>query len=207
MEPPLLTLTDFYFRRNMKQPNYYAIIPAAVRYDNRLRANEKLMYGEITALTNKTGECWASNRYFAELYDVTTASVSKWIKHLEEMGYITTQIIYKDNSKEVAKRIIKLAGVLTFVDGGINICLGGYQQKFKDNNTSNNNIKIINDDGTLISQRLSDEEFDKLDAKYENLLDLLDMIDNQVVEPSAIKKPYNYICAIADKQNWERKLP
>ena len=35
------------------KPNYYAIIPANIRYDNSLKAIEKLMYGEITVLTNK----------------------------------------------------------------------------------------------------------------------------------------------------------
>lgn len=42
----------------MEQPNYYAIIPACVRYA-KIKANAKLLYGEITALANKTGECYA----------------------------------------------------------------------------------------------------------------------------------------------------
>ena len=32
--------------------NYYAIIPATVRYNQKLKAAEKLLYGEITALSN-----------------------------------------------------------------------------------------------------------------------------------------------------------
>ena len=36
---------------NAHKPNYYAIIPANVRYDEKLSPNEKLFYGEITALT------------------------------------------------------------------------------------------------------------------------------------------------------------
>ena len=35
------------------QINYYAIIPATVRYSKELKATEKLIYGEITALANK----------------------------------------------------------------------------------------------------------------------------------------------------------
>ena len=35
------------------QVNYYSIIPATIRYDNRLKASEKLIYDEITALTNR----------------------------------------------------------------------------------------------------------------------------------------------------------
>ena len=39
-------------------PSYYAVIPADVRYDKRLKANEKLMYGEITCLSQKEGYCY-----------------------------------------------------------------------------------------------------------------------------------------------------
>ena len=39
------------------QVSYYSVIPATVRYDRRLKAAEKLIYGEITSLTNKKGYC------------------------------------------------------------------------------------------------------------------------------------------------------
>ena len=35
------------------QVNYYAIIPATVRYDKELKPAEKLLYSEVTALANK----------------------------------------------------------------------------------------------------------------------------------------------------------
>ena len=87
---------------------YYSVIPANVRYDKDLTPNAKLLYAEITSLCNEYGYCWASNSYFANLYGVTTVSISKWIKSLAEKGYIETEIEYKKDSKEILNRYIKI---------------------------------------------------------------------------------------------------
>ena len=91
-----------------EQPNYYSIIPANIRYNKNLKPNEKLLYGEITALCDKNGYCWATNNYFAELYEVHKNTIGTWINHLKELGYIDVVIIYKDRTKEIDKRIIKI---------------------------------------------------------------------------------------------------
>ena len=88
-----------------EQPNYYAIIPATVRYDTNLKYAEKLLYGEITALANKNGYCYAQNKYFADLYNVTAVSVSRWISHLQELGYIKTEVIRNENKEIVSRNI------------------------------------------------------------------------------------------------------
>ncbi len=72
--------------------SYYAIIPANVRYCSKLTPNAKLLYGEITALCNKKGYCWATNNHFAKLYNVSKTSISKWISDLEENGFIKCRI-------------------------------------------------------------------------------------------------------------------
>ncbi len=110
-----------------EKPNYYAIIPAEVRYSN-LKPNAKLLYGEITALSNKTGYCFASNNYFAELYNVNKNTISRWISDLKRLGFITIQIERSAN-KEITKRII---GIVKNVDTPID-------KKVKDNTTSINN--------------------------------------------------------------------
>lgn len=77
----------------MDKPAFFAILPAAVRYDARLKPMERILYSEITALADQTGYCYASNRYFIELYGVTDRAVQKWIKDLTECGYITVEVL------------------------------------------------------------------------------------------------------------------
>lgn len=136
----------------MENPNYYAVIPAVVRYDKSLRANEKLLYGEISALTQKNGECWASNSYFADLYDVTPQAISKWILDLEKKGYIKIKYIRAENTNNIDKRIIRM--VSTNIDRVSTKDLGGYQQKFKENNTSINNKKEKEEEKIFSSEDL-----------------------------------------------------
>jgi len=123
----------------MDKKSYYAIIPASVRYDGNLTPNAKLLYGEITALCNEKGYCWAKNNYFAELYAVSKVSISKWIGNLKDAGYISVDMEYKKGSKEILNRYIRI------LDGGIKENLDTPQRKvndpikenFKDNNTVN----------------------------------------------------------------------
>ena len=96
--------------------SYCAIIPASVRYDKRLCPNAKLLYGEITALCNEKGYCWATNAYFSTLYNVSIRSIINWINELENAGHI---YINYDNyaisngvltEKHYTKRYIMLSG-------------------------------------------------------------------------------------------------
>lgn len=126
--------------------NYYAIIPAKVRYDKSLTSAAKLLYGEITALSNETGYCWASDSYFAELYGVSKTTVQNWLKNLQDCKHISKEVIYKNGSKEIDKRIIKI------IHEPIQENLGTYprklenptQENLRDNNTFNNTYKENN---------------------------------------------------------------
>jgi hypothetical protein len=114
--------------------SYYAIIPANVRYDESLPPNAKLLYGEITALCNAEGFCWASNKYFAELYGVSTISISKWINVLAKSGYISCEILYKEGTKQIDKRYITI--LYDPIKEKFNTPI---KEKLKDNNTYLNN--------------------------------------------------------------------
>jgi hypothetical protein len=85
------------------QPSYYAIIPAEVRY-SAIKPNAKLLFGELTALSNKHGYSFASNNYFAELYSVSKNTISLWIKELIDAGFVSSQLI-KDKNQIIERRI------------------------------------------------------------------------------------------------------
>lgn len=127
------------------KPNYYAIIPADVRYNNELTANSKLLFGEITALSSKKGVCWASNKYFAELYQVDKKTVSRWIKQLQDNGFISTIMEYDKETKLVIKRSIKITTAYPMdknVQGGQKDPQGGDKNvQVNIYNNNNNNIK------------------------------------------------------------------
>ena len=180
----------------MEKPSFYAIIPASVRYNNEITANAKLLYGEITCLCNKEGYCWASNSYFAKLYNVSERTIVNWLNSLEKCGFITKKIIYKDGSNEVAKRIISIAeaDLRQISPPGEKNFTTPHEKNFttpgennftynniKTNNTSNNKKKLNKEkllDGILAKFQL----YNFSEKVQERLLDFYsDKIDNKEV--------------------------
>lgn len=124
--------------KSSELPSYYAIIPATVRYDNRLKSAEKLLYSEITALANKNGYCFAQNKYFAELYNVTVVTVSRWISHLQKLKYIETEII-RNEKQEIISRNIYIVDIPYYQKNQY-----PYKQKSKEGINKNVKDNIIN---------------------------------------------------------------
>ena len=85
--------------KEIVMPNYYSVIPANVRYDKELSANAKLLYGEITALFNAKGFCWATNDYFSKLYNCSERTIQNLLKQLSMKKYIKITLI--ENSKRL----------------------------------------------------------------------------------------------------------
>lgn len=164
----------------MERPGYYGILPANIRYDKNLKPMEKIMYSELTALSNKNGYCNATNSYFAELYEVSKNTVSLWIGDLEKAGYIKTKLIYEYGTKNIKERRIYIANLITKNDDTY------YEKEVdpitknddtpitknrEDNNTSINNTRIILKENKkekpelidfITSQGISKEYEDKL---------------------------------------------
>ena len=178
-----------------QQRSYYAIIPANVRYDKDLAPNAKLLYGEITALCNEKGYCWASNQYFAELYGVSVLSIKRWVNSLVTKGYVYRTLTYKPNSKEVDKRILS-------IDGGIKIDTTSVQKCYDpsikndtsssikndtDNNTSINNT--FNNTNIYKEKNIKKESVNSVIAEYTENKDLQDALHGFVEMRNKVRKP------------------
>lgn len=68
-----------------------------------------MLYSEITALTNLKGYCLATNNYFADLYNLSKETVSRQISKLAKHGFISVQIIYVEDTKQIQERRIYLS--------------------------------------------------------------------------------------------------
>lgn len=178
-----------------QQRSYYAIIPANVRYDKDLAPNAKLLYGEITALCNEKGYCWASNQYFAELYGVSVLSVKRWVNSLVTKGYVYRTLTYKPNSKEVDKRILS-------IDSGIKIDTTSVQKCYDpsikndtsssikndtDNNTSINNT--FNNTNIYKEKNIKKETVNSVIAEYTENKDLQDALHGFTDMRTKMRKP------------------
>lgn len=160
-------------------PNYWGIIPASVRYDQNLSCMQKIIFAEISALQNLNGVCFATNNYFSKIYDVHKNTVGKWINELEKKGYIKSKLIYKNNTKQVEKRLLFLC-----IDP-INQNIDTYQrkdgypinEKIEDNNINTNSkttttilekketVELINRD--IAFEYFTSYGFDSSEFKYE----------------------------------------
>lgn len=87
------------------RPGYWAVIPASIRYDDRIPSSAKVLYAEISALCDRAGYCWAGNDYFAGLYRMTERSIRRQLAALEECGYIRIEETRR-NHNEIAERKI-----------------------------------------------------------------------------------------------------
>lgn len=124
-----------------EKPNYYSILTADVRYDKELKANEKLLFSEITALANKYGYCTASNGYLADLYGVKKTTISHWLIHLKEKNYISIEIERNDKKEIISRKIYPISTPIAQKNNRYSKNeQDPIAQKSKENITSINNI-------------------------------------------------------------------
>ena len=81
-------------------------IPAKILLNKDLSDKEKIILSMILYLSEEKGSCFASNKYIANIVNVTPERVSKIISSLKDKGYISVKLKYKTDSKEIEERQI-----------------------------------------------------------------------------------------------------
>lgn len=135
--------------------SYYAVVPAQVRYDANLVAGAKLLYGEITALCNEKGYCWATNDYFSSLYSVSKRTISSWIKSLCDAGYVAVNFVNKKENKNIKIRYLEMEEIFYTPR---KIFHDPHEENFAENNTMNN---TINNSSSQLSETEKNQEAEK----------------------------------------------
>ena len=152
-------------------------IPKEVWLSKDLSTNEKILLAEIDSLGGSSDGCFASNQYFADFFDLSKDRISRLVSGLKNKGYITVELIYKEGTCEVDKRIIKLNPYSYFYQGVQNH-QGGIGENTKDitkqYNINNNNKaskkkttkEVRHKYGEFKNVLLSDKDLEKLKAEY-----------------------------------------
>ena len=191
-------------KEQRERPGFYAVIPAAVRYDTAVPANAKLLYGEISALIGKEGFCYAGNAYFAEVFSCSTKSVSRLLAALAAAGHIRI-VQEKDRTGRVERRKLYLTvspANLRKADKIVHTppqnCPGGMDRNVQDTNPSITNKKNASRKGKKMC--LSEAEIQEL---------CLAWIQSYGREwDSAGKKAlYAALCAFYEPRETKREMP
>lgn len=130
-------------------PGYFSVTPASVRYDDRLTLLGIILYGEVTALSNKRGYCSASNQYFANLYKKDPKWISKVLNQLAQAGHIHIDLNTEDNITvrrmypitQHLPIVENMGGVVEKEEGGSSKTSPGGRRKLHPNNTRNNTTR------------------------------------------------------------------
>src|SRR5699024_8874329 len=135
-------------KNDLTQGGNYAILPAAIRYDNNLTDSEKLLFCELTALSNKMGYCYASNKYLSGIFNVTVETVSRRINRLKNKGYLRVELI-RDGKEIKERHIYPLMDVSRGIDANVKrgIDANVKENILYNNNIYNNNLNNNKDDG------------------------------------------------------------
>lgn len=190
-------------------------IPKELWFDQNLTLQEKIFFIEINSLDNDDG-CFATNEYFANFFGISRTRVSLIIKSLIDKKYIKSTMVYKENSKEIERRVLNICYTpyltkvkypyLTKVKDPI-------QQKLKDNNTINNTVLInkekkeksfILEDNTV----LEDIQFIDILLKKNNIEEIKRVIVETINYHKTINNNISYLKLkehIVNKLNKEKK--
>jgi len=113
----------------------FAVIPMSILENKNLSANAKLLYGEIMALSKRSGKCYATNEHLANVLGLKKTTIPNLLRELSGCGLVIIDV--KRNEKGTYRDII----VLFFNNGGhSNLARGGIvNQQGQKRNRQNRN--------------------------------------------------------------------
>ena len=79
-------------------------IPVEILIDKKLSDKEKTIYAIIIYLSKENQYCFITNKTISELLNISVTQVSNLINSLKKKKYIETELIYKENTKQVEMR-------------------------------------------------------------------------------------------------------
>lgn len=82
-------------------------IPKEIWLAKDLSLQEKGLLVEIDSLSNTERGCFASNEYLADFLGLSKERARKVISSLVSKGFVSSEIEYKEGTKEIAKRWLK----------------------------------------------------------------------------------------------------
>lgn len=181
-------------------------IPKEIWLNDNLTLMEKVFLVEIDSLDNDKG-CFASNEHFSSFFKLSKSRCSEIIKTLEKKGFIKITYIYKQGTKTIEKRIIKVFDKsnrgIRDSEGGTRKTEEGYSENTKDNNTYINNT--FNNKYVCKGQDEKVKEFSKL---YQSNIGVINgLIATQLIEWSDILEVELFkaaieICTERGNLNW-----
>lgn len=196
----------------MEYPNYYGILPAAVRYSKEITDFQKIMFAEITALSNRYGYCDAGNEYFAKLYGKEAETISRAISGLAKAGFVVVKIDKEagnerkifptDQLKAMTQKSIAIdkkinrgidKNVNTPIDKNVNIII-------QDNNTTSKN--------SIADKKLSANKAattDNFCTVFDDFLDSV-QLDKMTWTPKEAKQAYE-LSKLISKRLVQKSLP
>ena len=126
-----------------KEVSYYAILPAKVRHSKELSSSEKLLFAEVSALSNKDGYCSASNAYLGHLLNITERSVTRQLNTLRKQGFVRVELIRE--GKRITERkiypLMDMYGKKEEVDNSMIVIKYDANGKFLGSSTAYSNDK------------------------------------------------------------------
>lgn len=82
-------------------------IPLEILKNENLSDKEKILYSIILGLSIETGYCYATNRYFGNILNITKGRISKLISSLKDKGFIKEKLMYEEGSKKIDRRELR----------------------------------------------------------------------------------------------------